>query len=149
MSRLPVITGFGGISPAGRSSAHHGFRRLVIDALPALEASETWASLARLMGFGDDAGPEAIARMRAHTLVRRIEASHFDSERIPWNKRASVGPSPGAEGACLRISGAQAAEGLPEGWAILGTEGRAVDVRLDAPAEVLLPAERQIGRAHV
>ena len=72
MSRLPVITGFGGISPAGRSSGHHGFRRLVIDALPAAQASETWQSLARLMGVADSGSAEARTHMRAHSLVRRI-----------------------------------------------------------------------------
>ena len=143
MSRLPVITGFGGISPAGRSSAHHGFRRLVIDALPALEATETWASLARLMGIEESASASAIARMRAHSLVRRIESTHFDSERIPWNRRASLGPVPGSEGVQFRLSGAQAGEGLPPGWTVVGGEARAVDVRIDSPAEILLPAERR------
>ncbi|HNF09694.1 MAG TPA: hypothetical protein PLX36_10580, partial [Pseudomonadales bacterium] len=33
MVRLPVIVGFGGINPAGRSSFHHGYRRLVLDVL--------------------------------------------------------------------------------------------------------------------
>ena len=29
----PVIVGFGGVNPAGRSSSHHGYRRMVIDEL--------------------------------------------------------------------------------------------------------------------
>ena len=37
MSRLPVIVGFGGYNAAGRSSSHHGFRRMVIESLPAAE----------------------------------------------------------------------------------------------------------------
>ena len=57
MSRLPVITGFGGFSPAGRSSAHHGYRRLVIDALPAALADATWQSLASLMNLPTAARP--------------------------------------------------------------------------------------------
>ena len=142
MSRLPVITGFGGISPAGRSSGHHGFRRLVIDALPAAQASDTWQSLARLMGVADSGSPDGRAHMRAHSLVRRIEAEHFDSDHIPWNRREQIGPTD-AGGALLRVSGAHLAEVLPGGWTVLGREGRAVDVRLDGISEVLLPSERR------
>ena len=35
MKPLAVITGFGGINAAGRSSAHHYYRRTIIDALDA------------------------------------------------------------------------------------------------------------------
>ena len=49
MSRLPVIVGFGGVNPAGRSSAHHGYRRMVIDALDDTKKDRTFASLAALM----------------------------------------------------------------------------------------------------
>ena len=44
MSRLPVIVGFGGYNAAGRSSFHHGFRRMVIESLPAAERQETAVS---------------------------------------------------------------------------------------------------------
>ena len=33
MTQLPVITAMGGVSPAGRSAFHYGYRRLVIDRL--------------------------------------------------------------------------------------------------------------------
>ena len=46
MANLPVIVGFGGINPAGRSSFHHGYRRLVFDALSAEKAELTLSSLA-------------------------------------------------------------------------------------------------------
>ena len=49
MSRLPVIVGFGGYNAAGRSSAHHGFRRTVIESMSAADRQETLASLAILM----------------------------------------------------------------------------------------------------
>ena len=51
MSRLPVIVGFGGYNAAGRSSFHHGFRRTVIESLPAAERQETLAGLAVLMNL--------------------------------------------------------------------------------------------------
>jgi acetoacetyl-[acyl-carrier protein] synthase len=33
MVKLPVITAFGGYGPAGRSSSHHAFRRMIIESL--------------------------------------------------------------------------------------------------------------------
>ena len=41
MSRLPVIVSFGGINPAGRSSLHHGYRRLVIEKIGVEEKNKT------------------------------------------------------------------------------------------------------------
>lgn len=141
MSRLPVITGFGGISPAGRSSAHHGFRRLVIDTLPAVQADATWRSLAALMGVADPHTEAARAHMRAHTLVRRIEAEHFDGERIPWNRRMQW--SPVADGIRFRVAAAQLPDPLPPHWRVLGSEGRSVEVLVTDSLELLLPAERR------
>mgnify|MGYP000500316381 FL=1 len=51
MSRLPVIVGFGGINPAGRSSAHHAYKRMVIDQLDSNKADSTYQSLAALMNM--------------------------------------------------------------------------------------------------
>lgn len=51
MVKLPVITAFGGYGPAGRSSSHHAFRRMVMDALPQDQQQETLLSLAVLMGL--------------------------------------------------------------------------------------------------
>ena len=91
MSRLPVIVGFGGYSPAGRSSFHHAFRRCVLDSLPTQARQETLAGLAQMMGlissqhgqYQSLAGePLSLAQIeqdhaqavRDGTLIRRIEA---------------------------------------------------------------------------
>lgn len=141
MARLPVIAGFGGISPAGRSSAHHGYRRLVIDALPSGVADATWRSLAQLMGQsgGDDAAVRD--HIRAHTLVRRIEPVHFDTRRVPWQKRVQLRPV-AAEGARVRMPAAQLPEPLPGGWSVVSREGREVEVLIAQATEVLVPSER-------
>lgn len=107
MSALPVIIGFGGINPAGRSSLHHGYRRLVLDSLPAQDAMETRASLATLMGllkydngrWLNSAG-EAVDLhssllqldpvLKAGTLIRKLENNLFDPERLLYHKRASL-----------------------------------------------------------
>ncbi|WP_166796985.1 hypothetical protein, partial [Pseudomonas aeruginosa] len=49
MSRLPVIVGFGGYNAAGRSSFHHGFRRMVIESMDPQARQETLAGLAVMM----------------------------------------------------------------------------------------------------
>ena len=141
MSRLPVIAGFGGISPAGRSSAHHGFRRLVIDALPAPVADATWRSLGTLMHVPDSGSDAARAHMRANTLVRRIDAGHFDSDSIPWHRRMTWSPADG--GTRVRIGAAQLPDPLPPGWRLLATEGRTAEVLIEGSTEVLVPAVRR------
>jgi len=141
MSTLPVIAGFGGISPAGRSSAHHGYRRLVIDALPAAAADETWRSLAALMRLPECESSHAREHMRLHTLVRRIEAEHFDSARIPWHRRMTLTPAEG--GLRVRIALAQLPDPLPPGWRELGREGREAELLIEGATELLLPAERR------
>ncbi len=142
MSRLPVITGFGGFSPAGRSSAHHAYRRLVIDALPATLAATTWQSLASLMNLPEGHTAAARERIRAHTLVRRIEREHFDSERVPWQRRMSWSPA-AAEGLHIRVSTAQLPEPLPPGWQLLSTQDREAGIRIEGATEVLVPTERR------
>ena len=64
MKRLPVIVGLGGINPAGRVSFHHGYKRLVLDALGSEEQDRTYASLATLMGLDGPASADTRARIR-------------------------------------------------------------------------------------
>jgi len=141
MSILPVITGFGGISPAGRSSGHHGFRRLVIDQLPTALADATWQSLAALMGVADAASPQAREHMRDHTLVRRIESEHFDADRITWHRRMTWSPA-AADGLRVRLNLGQVPDPLPPGWRVVSSEGRMVEMLIEGATELLLPAER-------
>ena len=105
MSRLPVIIGFGGINSAGRSSAHHGYRRLVLDKLSQADAQETRASLATLMGLLSynngqwlDAQGNAVALnaylqsidglIQNGTLIRKLESNLFDPAQLLFHKRA-------------------------------------------------------------
>src|SRR5687768_507117 len=90
VSHLPVIVGFGGINPAGRSSFHHAYRRMVIDHLPQEEARLTLLNLAVLMGLvrrqetgwctshGEPIDPDQyLAQQRdsilGGTLIRKLE----------------------------------------------------------------------------
>lgn len=107
MSQLPVIIGMGGINPAGRSSLHHGYRRLVLDALRPEDALMTRASLASLMGLlNKREGKWCDSRgncvdfasyvlsldpiLKAGTLIRQLENNLFDPERVLYHKRATL-----------------------------------------------------------
>ena len=90
MSRLPVIVGFGGINPAGRSSSHHGYRRMVIEKLSSHARDKTFASLASLMNREDSKSPNARKELLDGTLIRRLETNLFDANSIPLHKRALI-----------------------------------------------------------
>ena len=138
--RLPVIAGFGGINAAGRSSGHHAYRRMVIDALPGELADETWASLARLMGVAD-AGDRS--QLASGTLVRRIEGELFDVDAVPWNRRmvAHSEEFPMQFRTQLR----QLPPEVPEGWRVTAVDDLHVHVEIDQGMVFLLPTHREAG----
>ncbi len=83
MSRLPLIVGFGGVSPAGRSSSHHGYRRLIIDSLSGEKADHTYHALAALMGIPQDSlTDEKRQYIKDHSLIRKMETNLFDASAI-------------------------------------------------------------------
>ena len=88
--RLPVITGFGGINPAGRLSFHHGYKRLVIDAISAAEQDSTFRSLANLMGVDDPEDANSRRYIRDNTLIRRIDV--FDPAKVFVQSAARLKP---------------------------------------------------------
>ena len=144
MSKLPVIVGFGGVNAAGRSSFHHGYRRLVIDALPQEKASRTYRSLAAVMGIpAEQAGDESQRQyMRDHTLIRKIEGNLFDTEQVAWNKRMALS---GAEGVLQFVTRARdLPDVLPSGWEVKELDGGKVSVSVNESCNVLLPTTRKI-----
>src|SRR5690554_5900934 len=132
MTALPVIIGFGGINPAGRSSLHHGYRRLVLDHLPTADAMEARASLAGLMGLlswrdgkwfeqacdGVDL-PTYLAPigsvLRAGSLVRKLEDNLFDPARIPFYRHSQLVANDGHP-VTFRIKRQHQPDQSPLGW---------------------------------
>lgn len=136
MSRLPVIVGFGGVNPAGRSSGHHGYRRLVIDRLSQQLQDRTYRSLAALMNCEQDE-----AHIRAHTLIRKLETNLFDPNRVPLNKSASLGAGPGGP-IQFAIRRNQLPDNLPGGWQVEDRDGAQVIVTVPSGMDVLFPDTR-------
>ena len=140
MSILPVVIGLGGVNPAGRVSAHHAYRRIVIDALPEDVAAGTYASLAALMNLGADPSAAATRRhIREHTLIRRIEAP--DARDVAGHRPAEIraaGDGP------LRfvLPRRHLPESLPEGWRVRPLDNGDAEVSAPAGAAVLFPDRR-------
>lgn len=150
MSNLPVIIGMGGINAAGRSSLHHAYRRLVLDALPAQDALETRASLASLMGLlkkdGEqwrdpignpvELGPylsSIDATLKAGTLIRKLENNLFDPENLLFHKKATL--NSGDEGPISFVIRKQhLPEQIPSQWRI--SEHTQSQVRVDVNGSI-------------
>lgn len=132
MPRLPVITAIGGINPAGRSSCHHGARRMLFDALPGAEQERTLDSLAALGGARERAA------LLDGSLVRRLDDELFDPERIPVNRTAT------SDGALeLEMRNMDLPETVPEGWQVTELDRRRSRVRIPAGADLFVPGTQR------
>lgn len=156
MSHLPVIVGFGGICPAGRSSSHHAYRRLVIDGLGAREAEETLANLAVLMGLlkyqesgwcdGHGAPVDPSDFLRANrraildgTLIRKLETNLFHCDLLLQHLQATLAPPQGEDSFSFTMPARHLPAQLPENWQVTASDkpGR-VQIRVRGELEALL-----------
>jgi acetoacetyl-[acyl-carrier protein] synthase len=142
MKPLAVIAGFGGINAAGRSSAHHGYRRTIIDALAPGLADATLRSLARLMGIDGEIDDAKRAHILEHTLVRGLEPAFLDVSRVPWNCRARLAEGRGP--ISFEIAQRDLPGQLPAGWTVGESGAGRVRVNVSAGAEVFLPVTRAL-----
>lgn len=152
MSKLPVIVGFGGINAAGRSSAHHGYRRMVLDQLSLADRNETYKSLMTLMNLrrrsSDDpqAGvlDETLRKyISENTLVRRIGEDLFNVDRILWNKRMEVIPPDHHTPVTFVTKASNLPDVIPEQWKLSPMDGKRVRVVIDTDVDVFLPTSRK------
>lgn len=160
MTRLPVIIGFGGIGPAGRSSSHHAYRRTVLESLPKAQREHTLRALASMMGLvswqdgqyrtasGEVLDASAIASrfeadIRAHTLIRRLEPQYFDGDHMPIQVNLPLSPLPGG-GTCFTTRAADLPSPLPDGWTVDAVDDTTVRVTLKSPLDIRLESHRRI-----
>ncbi|MDO6562595.1 beta-ketoacyl synthase [Amphritea sp. 1_MG-2023] len=157
MSQLPVIVGFGGISPAGRSSFHHGYRRLLLDKLNDTDRNETLLDLATLMGlthyqdncYTDQQGnPTPVSELLAaiqpqvcnNTLIRRIEKDCFDVHQVTFNKPATLNTD-GAIRFTLRAR--QMPKHIPANWTVNTLSAKQVEVTVQGNLDVIFPDHKE------
>lgn len=125
MSALPVITAVGGINAAGRTSMHHGFRRMVFEALDAQRQQQTLDSLSALTGLSDR------QQLLNATLIRELP----EAVRITM---ASNGHSDTP--VTLEMRNLDLPHPLPEGWQATELNRHRSRVTVPAGAELRAPA---------
>ncbi len=145
MVRIPVIVGFGGVSGAGRTSLHHGYRRLVIDSLDTATVAQTYSSLAAMMQLDVGNGPlseQHMQHMRDHTLIRRVEEALFDVDNIPYNKRLLISID-GAQITAFITKARNLPERLPTNWQVSPVDNANVRVVVTGDSEFMVPSTRE------
>lgn len=138
--RLPVITGFGGINPAGRLSFHHAYKRLVIDAMSPAEQGRTYRSLAALMGVDNPGDAESRTYIRENTLIRRIDL--FDPAKIYIQSAAKLKPARTGEPLTFVMNKRQIPRFLPPGWQLESIDDSTVSVSVTGDMDTLFPDYR-------
>lgn len=137
--RLPVIVGFGGVNSAGRASGHHAYDRMVYSALDSQQQAATVAALAGMMGLKCAKDNEQY--ILDHTLIRRIEASHFDVDAVCWNQRLPT-QSAGLP-FNFDVERKHLPEQIPPQWQIESNSVTHVNVSITGEQEFLLPTHRE------
>ena len=135
--RLPVITGFGGINPAGRLSFHHGYKRLVIDAMSPAEQDSTFKSLASLMGVDNPADSASRSYIRDNTLIRRIDV--FDPGKVFVQSAAKLQPAVDGGSLIFVLKKRQLPRFIPDGWQLESLDDSTVRVSIAGEMDALFP----------
>ena len=156
MSRLPVIVGFGGINPAGRSSGHHAYRRLILDHLPGDAANSTLTNLAVLRGMirhdnsgWQDANGQSISlsgwiqsnrtSILEGTLIRKLEHNLFDPANLPQHQRATLRSAGTEDMLTFTMPTRNLPNNIPGNWQIKkDAEGKIATVTVQGELTVLL-----------
>ena len=150
--RLPVIVGFGGVGPAGRSSFHHAYRRTIIDSVQGTRRSDMFLSLASLMNLRHGENGESISSADIETLVgqqcidgtlvRQIGTNLFDPNKIPAN--LAVKFSPDQENNTIVIAANNLPKPMPAGCTAEALSGGMVRLTMTGDAEVKIKTYRQL-----
>lgn len=158
MPHLPVIVGFGGISPAGRASFHHGYRRLIMDKLDSETRQETVIGLATLMGLASfedgsylNADGEKVSEAELvaavepavldNTLIRRIHPDWFDVHAVTFNRPANI--SGEDDVLKFRLRRRHLPGTLPDNWQVTELDGGQVEVSVSGQCSLIFPDTRE------
>ncbi|WP_257267046.1 beta-ketoacyl synthase [Endozoicomonas sp. ONNA2] len=135
MSRLPVIVAQGGVSPAGRTSGFHGYRRLVLECLNDRSQRDTLAALQILRNLPPGSPREDIL---SGTLIRQLENNLFNHKAIAVHH--AIQAESGSE---IILKGRRLPNPLPNGWQLEKLENGQIKVRTDAGQRLMIPATRE------
>ncbi|MGH1427308.1 MAG: beta-ketoacyl synthase [Arenicella sp.] len=142
MTRIPLIVSFGGVNAAGRSSSHHGYRRMIIESLSVEDRQDVFSGLAQMMGlvtFQDGEYQDASGRVLSladidaefselileGTLIRHIEDTFFDPSNVPGHNDVDVSSETDIR---FELAKRHLPSTLPENWRIHEVSDRRVQV---------------------
>lgn len=155
MSHLPVIVGFGGVSPAGRSALHYGYRRLVFDKLGHDQQLQTLQSLATLTGQLRHDGSHWLdhndnrvdptshlaqlqPRLLAGTLIRKLETNLFDPAHLLMHSPLALESADGVIAQRYVLANKKLPNVLPANWRVVSDDGKQSVIEVQGPLDVMV-----------
>ena len=155
MAHPPVITAMGGVSPAGRSSNHYGYRRLVLEQLSSDKARETLINLAVLSGkihYNGNHWEDQLKHpvdleswldqhrqvLLDSTLIRKLESNIYDPAAQRHHNRTRIDPVSGQETLSFTIRRSHLPSQVPANWQITEGDGNQLQVTVTGALDVLL-----------
>ena len=158
MTPIPLIVSFGGVNAAGRSSAHHGYQRMIIESLAGDDRSEVIIDLAQMMGliefkdgyYHDSAGKKMTLSQAAlefeelvlaGTLVRCIEERYFDSKSVAWHNEVDISSD---EPLSFEMSLRNMPASLPENWQVTPISDRKVKITIAGELSAKIESTRKM-----
>ncbi|NLW03666.1 MAG: beta-ketoacyl synthase [Pseudomonadaceae bacterium] len=151
MSHLPVIIGMGGVSPAGRTSGHHAFKRLILSQLSLGQQQASLLALASLTGLAKQTAADEWLTAKGetlsaallleqkkqalldNTLIRRIHPDWFDVHAQPGRRTLTLKPDTSPLRFILRQR--QLPQRIPANWQLRDISTTEIEVTLTEPQE--------------
>ncbi len=159
MTALPVIVGFGGVGPAGRSSFHHAYHRTIYESLSDASQRETVASLASMMKLGFQIDGQLVTPVHKDfstqnyslleqavlkgTLIRELENNIFDPDQVDAHTTLDIHKGPQKK-STLSLKMSDLPDTLPPGWNIVGKQKEITEIEIGHGAKVLAPHHRKL-----
>jgi acetoacetyl-[acyl-carrier protein] synthase len=159
MTALPVIVGFGGVSPAGRSSFHHAYNRTIYESLAAASRRKTVTSLASMMKLayqinGKLVTPEHTAfdgsqysslekTVLNGTLIRKLEENVFNPERVLARTDLEIKNNTKVS-SIVSFKASDLPDMLPEGWEVLKEAYGITEIKIREGGKVLAQHNRKL-----
>jgi len=155
-SRLPLIVSFGGYNPAGRSSGHNAYKRMVFESLGQNDKAAVTKSLASLMGkidcengvcsetgqtLNDQRLQELAPSVLDGTLVRRIEGNLFAVDNTPVG-HSSIIRATEDKPVTLRVSPRDLPSPLPYGWTVVSEQPGQCEIEIWKDQSVVVESRR-------
>ncbi len=159
MTRLPVIVGFGGVGPAGRSSFHHAYHRIIWESIDTARRQRTVTALAAMMNLGyvkdgelcrpdgsafDTAGlVELESAVLDGTLIRRLEVARFDPDQVSGNIELPI-VADDIHSNRITVAASDLPDPLPPGWEVLDSRDGKVSIALATGSALWVETRRKL-----